>query len=80
MKNGRYELDKRVVYYLNDQLHRDNGSAVIREDGSEEWYNFGVFHRIDGPAVISIGNNKSWYVNGQLHREDNPAIVYPQIP
>lgn len=38
MKNGKYEEDGTNFWYLNNQYHREDGSAVEYPDGSKEWY------------------------------------------
>jgi hypothetical protein len=68
--------DNGTTWYLNDQLHRVDGPAVERTNGSKAWYLNGQLHREDGPAVESADGTKSWYLNGQLHREDGPAVEY----
>jgi hypothetical protein len=57
-------------------LHREDGPAVIWEDGQKEWFYKGARHRLDGPAVIHSDRTEEWWVNGRLHREDGPAIIY----
>lgn len=39
-------------HYLNGRLHRENGPAVINDDGSTAWMWKGMLHRDDGPAII----------------------------
>ena len=56
-------------------LHREDGPAVIRPSGTEEWYLNGKRHRVDGPAYTRPGGTKGWYLNNKLHRTDGPAIV-----
>ena len=64
-------------WYLNAQLHRENGPAVEMADGTSAWYFFGKQHRSDGPAVeCPDAKLKEWWVNGNLHKEDGPAIEY----
>jgi len=62
--------------YLNDELHREDGPAVIDEDGEQQWYINGELHREDGPAVIDGDGEQQWYINGELHREDGPAVIH----
>jgi len=47
-------LDRRgnCRYFRDRQLHRDDGPAVIWDDGSVEYWVNGQLHRLDGPAVI----------------------------
>ena len=66
-------------YYSNKQmtvLHREDGPAVERTDGSKSWYINGICHREDGPAIEWSGGSKAWWVNGKLHREDGPAVEW----
>ena len=63
-------------WYLNGQLHREDGPAVIYADGTQYWWLNGQLHREDGPAIIYADGTQEWCLNDQLHREDGPAIVY----
>jgi hypothetical protein len=59
-------------------FHRVNGPAVIRADGTQEWWRYGRLHREnDEPAVIGANGRQIWYQNGWHHRVDGPAIVCP---
>ena len=53
--------------YLNDknEVHREDGPAVIQPNGSQEWWVNGVRHRLDGPAEIRGNGYMAWWVNGQ---------------
>ncbi len=68
-----------IYWSFEGQCHRDNGPAIIRPDGIEEWYQYGKCHRDDGPAYIKpIGTEgkvtKVWYYQGRVHRDDGPAV------
>ncbi|MGK5053659.1 hypothetical protein [Janthinobacterium sp. RB2P8] len=76
MKNGRYEEAGRTKWYLNDQLHREDGPAVEYVHCYKGWFINGQHHREDGPAIEHANGPKEWYLNGLLHREDGPAIEY----
>lgn len=76
----------RTEYYIEgvEDLHREDGPAIIRNDGTKEWWFNGKRHRMGGPAVIHSSLNGEWsneardvewWNNGKLHREDGPAIV-----
>jgi len=52
-------------WYLHGQLHRTDGPAVTRTDGSQEWYLNDQLHRTDGPAVIRSDGSQQWYIRGQ---------------
>jgi len=51
-------------WYLNDQLHREDGPAVEYATGDKCWYLNGVRHREDGPAVEFADGTKCWWLNG----------------
>jgi hypothetical protein len=74
MKNGRIKEGTDIRWYLNARLHREDGPAIERADGSKEWYLNDQLHREDGPAVETADGSKLWYLNDQLHREDGPAV------
>jgi len=63
-------------WYQNGQLHRIEGPAIERADGSKMWYVNDQRHRIDGPAVEYADGDKYWYQNGQRHRLDGPAVEW----
>ena len=52
-------------YYNNaGELHRLNGPAIERADGTKYWYQHGLRHRIDGPAIEWCDGDKWWFING----------------
>jgi hypothetical protein len=63
-------------WYLNGELHREDGPARECANGDKYWYLNGKFHREDGPAVEFANGAKYWYLNGKFHREDGPAVEY----
>jgi len=58
-------------------LHREDGPAVIRPSGTEEWWLDGKRHRVDGPAYTRPGGLQLWFLYGKFHREDGPAVINP---
>jgi len=75
------EVDEvvRISFYIKGTkcLHREDGPALILEDGSKEWYINGQLHRVDGPAVVDKGvDYEAWYIHGKRHRKDGPAVTY----
>jgi hypothetical protein len=60
-------------YNQNEQLHREDGPAVERSDGTKEWYKNGKRHRENAPAIELANGTKFWFLNGKVHREDGPA-------
>ena len=66
-------------YWRNEkgQIHRLDGPAIERGDGTKEWWKNGERHREDGPAVEFNDGYKEWWFENRIHREDGPAIVFP---
>ena len=64
-------------WFLNGELHRDDGPAVEYIDGSKRWYQRNLLHRDGGPAIEAISGSKRWYQNDILHRDDGPALTGP---
>ena len=64
-----------IVFYIKgtEVPHREDGPAIISNNGKKEWWINGKRHREDGPAVEWPDGSKCWYVNGKSHREDGPA-------
>ncbi|HSH25598.1 MAG TPA: hypothetical protein VLA13_08690 [Massilibacterium sp.] len=46
-------------WFLNDQLHREDGPAVERTNGDKAWYLHYQLHRNDGPALELVNGDKS---------------------
>ena len=64
-------------YYNNDKnnnLHREDGPAIERTDGTKVWYINGKLHRTDGPAIEWKSGTKEWFLNGKRHRTNGPAV------
>lgn len=59
----------------NHKLHRDNGPALIWNDGSVEWWQHGRRHRVGAPALIYTNGAEEWWINGKRHRIDGPAYI-----
>lgn len=70
--NNFYQTKK-----LNGVPHAVESPAVITEDGTKIWYQYGVKHRLDGPAVEHSDGTKEWWVAGYRHRKKGLAIEYP---
>lgn len=64
------------TWYLNGEIHREDGPAIETVNGDKYWYKNGMIHREDGPAAEFADGQKKWLKNGQFHREDGPAIEY----
>jgi hypothetical protein len=61
-------------WYVDGLLHRPDGPAVERLDGTRVWYLSGRRHRVNGPAIEQQDGSRLWYDNDQLHRVDGPAV------
>jgi hypothetical protein len=68
--------DNRVVY-RNEKgvLHREDGPAIVYNDGTKYFYKNGLLHREDGPAIEYANGDGAYYIYGQMHREDGPAEI-----
>ena len=66
MINKIFKGRKIKEYKVNEdgEIHRLDGPAIIREDGTMEWWKNGILHREDGPAIIYPNGNMEWYSNG----------------
>ena len=60
-------------WYLNGQLHREDGPAIEWANGDKYWYLNGKYHREDGPAVERTNGDKDWYLNGKRVSEKEHA-------
>ena len=87
-------IDEHGKSYFSDKemsvLHREDGPALEKVDGSMHWYNNGLLHRTDGPAVyipyeyfnhgkLTKSPITKWYIDGKLHRLDGPAVIHPNV-
>jgi len=67
--------DGSKLWYLNDQLHRTDGPAVLLSNGTKEWWINGQLHRTDGPAVEYPNGRKQWYINGKEYTKEDFALI-----
>lgn len=59
-------------YNENDQLHREDGPAVIYPNEVQQWYKNGKLHREDGPAVIYLKDCENiYYIHGNIILANN---------
>lgn len=60
-----------VYFVLDESLHRDDGPAVIWNDGGVEYWQNDKLHREDGPAVIDKdGSVRYWLNNIKYYSEE----------
>jgi len=58
-------------WWLNEDLHREDGPAIEWPYGTKEWHLNGLLHREDGPAIEYSNGTKEWYLNGILLTEED---------
>lgn len=57
-----------IKWFYNCLGHRFGDElAIIRPDGFNAWYDYGVLHRDDGPAVIYPDGTLGLYKDGQKY-------------
>ena len=56
-------------WYKGDLLHRTDGPAVEKANGTKEWWVNGERHREDGPAVERRDGTKEWWYKGVSQEE-----------
>jgi hypothetical protein len=62
----------------NGLWHREDGPALINDDGTEIWLENGQVHREDGPALTEADGTEIWYYQDRIHRDDGlPAVIRP---
>jgi uncharacterized protein (UPF0216 family) len=61
-------------WFLNGELHREDGPAVEYADGYKAWYKHDKLHRENGPAIEYANGDRWWFIDGEFHREDGPAV------
>ncbi len=75
-KNNKFTKDPKGLPWNWGELHRVNGPALERADGTKEWWLNDKRHRTDGPAVELANGDKAWWLNGKIHRTDGPAVEW----
>ena len=63
------EYGARMYYNSAGQLHRTDGPAVERADGSRVWYQNGLLHRTDGPAIEYPNGFRAWWISDKRMSE-----------
>ena len=76
MKNG-IVVDKygTKFHYKDDELHKEDGPAVIYANGIVEYRIEGKRHREEGPAVVHLDAKEEYWIDGKKHRENAPAVI-----
>ena len=58
-------------YYMNNELHREDGPAIEYANGDKHWFKNGKRHREEGPAIEYFWGSKEWYLNGKFYGDDD---------
>jgi len=66
------------AWYLNGNLHREDGPAVEWVNGYKVWYLHGNLHREDGPAIEWEDGRKEFWINEENFSEEE-FIKYQQL-
>jgi len=61
----RVYADGHKAWYLNGELHREDGPAAECANGDKFWYLNGNLHREDGPAIEYASGKLGWYLNNK---------------
>jgi len=70
-EKSKYFIDKNgnKFWYLSNKgkeyRHKENGPAIIQNDGTVSWWFNNKLHRKNGPAIIIYDGTKEWYLNGK---------------
>jgi hypothetical protein len=67
MKEYKVKVDELGTFWYNnmDMLHRENGPAVERANGSKQWYWYGELHRRGAPAIEHADGRTEWWQCGR---------------
>lgn len=67
--------DRKCWFNSDGQLDREDGPAVLWNDGVEVWMSKDKIHRDGGPAVTRLNGDRVWFRHGRRHRKDGPAEI-----
>jgi hypothetical protein len=56
-------------WWLNGNIHREDGPAVEWKNGNKQWWLNGKRHRIDGPACESVDGYNYWFLNDKEYTQ-----------
>ena len=52
-----------TIWFVDGQIHKQDGPAMIFPDGDKVWFDHDKKHRIDGPAFIGNNGKHEWWIN-----------------
>jgi len=50
------------------RLHKNNGPALVNDNGVGTWYQHGQFHRYYGPVEVWSTTKDVWFIHGRYIR------------
>ena len=59
--------DNDILWLKNGLLHREDGPAVEKNNGTKKWLINGLLHREDGPAFVWANGRIEWWLNDELY-------------
>ena len=60
-------VDGSIRHYQNGLYHREDGPAIISENGDTSFFIQGLRHREDGPAFEGVNGAKMWCYRNVLY-------------
>jgi hypothetical protein len=71
MKSIKTEYKNRIEYRdEKGNLHREDGPAVVWNNGDRDWIINGEYHREDGPAIECNNGDKWFFLNDVGYSEE----------
>lgn len=61
---------KDTFYLKDDELHRDDGPAIVFGNGIEFWFKEGKLHRDNGPAIVDKNEIMQFWLDGKVATND----------
>jgi len=69
-RRGHVDVFACTVYVdADNRFHREDGPALIEDDGDKEWWNHGLRTRADGPAIERSDGSYEYWLDGKRHRD-----------
>ena len=53
-------------WFLNNEIHRDDGPAITFKDSERHWYRYDYFYNLNGPTIIKPSGKKYYHIDGVL--------------
>ena len=70
---GVFETDVRY-WMINGEVHREDGPAIERPDGTKGWVIKNKPHRLDGPAEEWPDGTMRYFINGREFTKEQWSI------